>query len=179
MKIVFSLIFLLVAAGIVYGLAFLHVIPTASLAKTPAGLSLLTELHLNPPVKPKAMAAVPIQIDPLDQEKQSIETQKMALAVEKNALDKKTSLADAAIAAAPPLIRETSPKLIEIYEEMDSDDLVAIFAKEPDSAVVSALAAMDSKKAAKALTAMPPDRAAKVTALMNQQPQPQVAPTSL
>jgi len=69
---------------------------------------------------------------------------------------------------APGPITQTAPHLVEIYEAMGSDDLAALFAKEPDSVVVSALVAMDTKKAAKALAAIPPERQVKLTALMNQ-----------
>jgi flagellar motility protein MotE (MotC chaperone) len=176
MKFVIGLVVaLLVIVGALYGLAKAKVLPVAGIAKTsPIAKTLLTQLKLLPPVQKKATtvaastAASPAaaQIDPLAEQKAQLATAQAEVAQEKIALDKK--MASIGSLPAPGPITQTAPHLVEIYEAMGSDDLAALFAKEPDSVVVSALVAMDTKKAAKALAAIPPERQVKLTALMNQ-----------
>jgi hypothetical protein len=169
MKILIGFIcFLLVLVGAAYGLAKIHIIPVAMLAKSsPIAKTLLTQLKLYKPIKPKpmvAVAAAPV-VDPLAAEKAQIAMEQAQVSKERTQLAQKLA---AALPPPPPPVVQTAPQLIEIYEAMNSDDLATLFAKEPDSAVVSALIAMDTKKAAKALAAIPPDRGARITALMNQ-----------
>jgi flagellar motility protein MotE (MotC chaperone) len=174
MKFVFAFIGLIVIIGIVYGLAAAHIIPVKSIASSsPAAQKFLQQLKLvSPPAPPKPAAASTQAntsvVDPLAAQKQQIAAEQIQLDQEKAALAKKATQLSSL--PTPAQIGQTSPKLVEIYEAMDSDDLATLFAKEPDSAVVSALIAMDSKKSAQALTAIStanPVRAAKITALMN------------
>jgi flagellar motility protein MotE (MotC chaperone) len=174
MKFLIAFIGLIVLIGIVYGLAAAHIIPVKSIASSsPAAQNFLQRMKLVPPPKPPAPPSASSQastptVDPLAAQKQQIAAEQAQIDQEKIALAKKATQLNRL--PTPAEVGQTSPKLVEIYEAMDSDDLATLFAKEPDSAVVSALIAMDSKKSAQALTAISttdPVRAAKITALMN------------
>ena len=170
MKNLITLVVFVALIGGVYGLAKMHVLPLDGVAKSsPAAKKLLLEMKLIKPDAAKAKTpagpgATALEPDPLAAEKAQLAASQAAVDLEKQQLDRKL----AAPAPPPvPVITQTAPHMVEIYEAMGSDDVAALFAKQPDSVVVSALIAMDTKKAAKALAAMPPDRAVKLTALMN------------
>jgi flagellar motility protein MotE (MotC chaperone) len=184
MKIVIVLIALVALLGGAYGLAKIGVIKTQQFAdKSPLAAKALIALKLAKP-KAKAMTVAvkitPVALSPADAAAQAeLARERAEVAQEKAALDAK--LQEASMVSKPPPppsnpVLPTSPKLIAIYEAMDSEDLVKIFAKEPDSAVVSALAAMDEKKAANALALLPPERAAKITAMLNRATAPDQQP---
>jgi hypothetical protein len=171
MKFVIGLVvLLLVLVGGAYGMAKAHMLPVASIAKSsPAAKSLLADLKLLPPAAHKtdiaANAGGAPPVDPLADQKLALATELAQVEQEKADLARK--IANVGNPALGGAITPTAPQMVEIYEAMGSDDLAALFAKQPDSAVVSALIAMDTKKAAKALAAMPAVRQVKITAMMN------------
>ena len=180
MKALLGILGLLAVLGIVYGLAFVGIIPTQKLAaKSPALAQALVALHLAKPApnatpivggcKPAAKASPAPQ--ELDAEKQQIAAARTQLNKDRAALDaRQQSLgAPRRFPDAPPA-PDTGAKLIALYGTMDPDDIAHIFAKLPDPLVVSTLMQMDEKKAGKVFAALPPDRAARLSEIMASHP---------
>lgn len=152
MKFVVPLLSFLVILGVVYGMAFVGILPAQKWAdKNPQIAPLLRAAHLAkaPKTKPAKVAAsaparpaahsAPAPIAPLP-----------------------VAAAPAAVPSAP----DTHAKLDAIYAAMAPDDLARIFARLPDPTVVQSLMPMDEKKAGKVLAALPDDRAARLSRLM-------------
>jgi len=160
-KVVVPLLCLLVALGVVYGMAFTGILPAQKWADTnPQIAPLLRAAHLAKATKARpaklaaaapAKAAVPAAPSPAPL---------APLPVPAAAL--------AAVPADPT--PDTHAKLDAIYAAMAPDDLARIFAKLPDPTVVQSLMPMDEKKAGKVLAALPDDRAARLSRLMLDSP---------
>ena len=171
MKAVLGIFGLLAVLGVVYGLAFVGIIPTQKLAdKSPALGKTLIALHLAKPKATKAAAKSPAASTP-----QALDAEKQQIAAERAQLDKDRAAlaAQPPAPAAPPVPPPDSPpapdtgaKLIALYATMSPDDLAPIFGKLPDPLVIKTLMQMDEKKAGKVLAALPPDRAARLSEIM-------------
>ena len=181
MKIVFSILGLLVLLGILYGLAFLGVIPAQKMAdKNPSLAKVLYQMHLAK-AKPKAapkLAALP-KPDPRQQQIQAeqaqvaadraqLEKDKAAFAIQKQ----QAAAPPPSPSTAAPSSADTSAKLSAIYATMSPDDIAKIFEKLPDPDVIQNLMPLDEKKAGKILAAMPADRAARLSRQMMASPTP-------
>ncbi len=166
---VFSVVALL---GVVYGLAFLGVIPVQKMAgKSPALASALSTLHLAKAKKPAPRAVPEPASDP---ERVALSAQKKALAADRAQLDKDRADLEARRQQPPaPQTGGASPapddtaKLGAIYATMSPDDLSRIFGKLPDPDVIRSLTQLDEKKAGQVLAALPADRAARLAKRMS------------
>lgn len=182
MKIILTVLGLVVVLGVLYGLAFLGVIPVQKMAaKNPAMAKALAKMHLAP-AKPKAaVAAKTAATAPADPQQQALQTQQKQLAADRAQLDKDRTAFEAEKQQPPTpaggTISATSDggtaapgdlnaKLTAIYATMSPDDIAKIFAKLPDSVVIQNLTPLDERQAGKVLAAMPPDRAARLSQLM-------------
>lgn len=174
MKAVIGLFSVVALLGIVYGLAFLGVIPVQRMAgKSPAMASALSALHLAKAKKPAPHAAAVLTPDP---ERVALDAQKKALAGGRAQLEKDRADLEAR-KQQPPILPEggTSPtpapddaaKLGAIYATMSPDDLSRIFGKLPDPDVIRSLTQLDEKKAGQVLAALPADRAARLARRMS------------
>jgi len=156
-KIVVPILCILVALGVVYGMAFTGILPAQKWAdKNPQIAPLLRAAHLAKASKPKPVktaAAVPAKPAP-PPVPLPLSTTPLPL----------PAPAMAAVPSAPA--PDTHAKLDAIYAAMAPDDLARIFAKLPDPTVVQSLMPMDEKKAGKVLAALPDDRAARLSRLM-------------
>lgn len=160
---------IIVIVGVLYGLAFVGIIPTRKWAeKSPKMARMLAALHLAPKVKPKKAAAAP---DPalaaLDAQKKQLVADRAQLDKDQAAFEDEKQKAAAPAAASNPNSAAPPPapgaKLAAIYATMSPDDLARIFIKLPDPAVASTLSHLDEKKAGKILAALPSDRAARLS----------------
>lgn len=176
MKALFSVVGLLVTLAVLYGLAFLGVIPVQKWAdKSPALAKPLIAMHLahakRKPVLTSAAAPPP---DPQQKALQDAQKQladdRAQLAKERDAFEaEKQQVASPApdgSAAPPGAAADPNAKLSAIYDTMSPDDLARIFAKLPDPTVIQSLLPMDEKKAGKILAGLPPDRAARLARQM-------------
>lgn len=175
MKFVYALLGIVLVLGVTYGLAFLGVIPVASIARhNPSAARVLTAMYLYHPKKvttTSMIATVPPPIpaeDPLAADRRELDAERAQIAAEKAALEKKPADGDSGT--------PTSAKMVAIYDTMKPAELAGIFEKLTDAQVCDALIKMDEQKAGKVLVAMPPSRAAKLTTLMNQATGPQNPP---
>ena len=175
MKVVIGLLSVLALLGVVYGLAFLGVIPVQKMAgKSPALAAALAALHLAKAKKP-AHGASPVAAP--NPEQQALNAQKKKLAADQAQLEKDRAALEsrkqqpAAPAdgggASPPPASDNAAKLGAIYATMSADDLSRIFGKLPDPDVIASLAQIDEKKAGQVLAALPVDRAARLTQKMS------------
>ena len=167
---VFSVVALL---GVLYGLAFLGVIPVQKMAgKSPALASALSALHLAKAKKPAPHAAPGPAPDP---ERVALDAQKKALAGERAQLEKDRASLEArkqppaatSDGASPTPAPDDAAKLGAIYATMSPDDLSRIFGKLPDPDVIRSLTQLDEKKAGQVLAALPADRAARLARRMS------------
>ena len=167
---VFSVVALL---GVLYGLAFLGVIPVQKMAgKAPALASALSALHLAKAKKPAPAAAAAPTPDP---ERAALAAQKKAVAADRARLEKDRADLEASkrqpLAAGPNGGASPAPddaaKLGAIYATMSPDDLSRIFGKLPDPDVIRSLTQLDEKKAGQVLAALPADRAARLARRMS------------
>jgi flagellar motility protein MotE (MotC chaperone) len=187
MKAVFAILGVVVVLGIVYGLAFMGIIPVKKMAaKNPALAKILAPLHLAP-AKPKATAVVAkAGTDATDPQQQTLDAQKKQLADDRAQLDKDKAAFDAQKQSPSPTpavgadgtasvdgaspngtaAADTGAKLSAIYATMSPDDIAKIFAKLPDPVVIQNLMPLDEGKAGKVLAAMPADRAARLSQQM-------------
>jgi len=172
MKAIVGFLVVFILIGVVYGLAFVGIIPVAKIAgKSHAATSLLVALKLEKPHKNKAirLTGAPIApasvADPNADQKAALDAERDQLQQEKAMLDRRMQIARTSKPAA--LFVPTSDKMVDIYDTMKPDDLAHLFGKLSDASVADALSRMDEGKAGKVLVAMPVDRAAKITALMN------------
>ncbi len=182
MKIVFSILGLLVLLGVLYGLAFLGVIPAQKMAdKNPSLAKVLYKMHL---AKTKPKAALKLAAQPkADPKQQQIQAEQAQVAADRAQLEKDKAAFEAQkqrAAASPPSPSKAAPsgadtnaKLSAIYATMSPDDIAKIFEKLSDAEVVQNLMPLDEKKAGKILAAMPADRAARLTRQMMASPAPQ------
>ena len=182
MKIVFSILGLVVLLGVLYGLAFVGVIPAQKMAdKNPSLAKILYKMHL---AKAKPKAALKLAAQPkADPKQQQIQAEQAQVAADRAQLEKDKAAFEAqkqqAAAPAPsnstaaPSIADTNAKLSAIYATMSPDDIAKIFEKLSDAEVVQNLMPLDEKKAGKILAAMPADRAARLTRQMMASPTPQ------
>ena len=173
MKAVIGLFSVLALLGIVYGLAFLGIIPVQKMAdKSPALASALATLHL---AKGKKAAPSTLPIPAPDPERQALDAQKKKLAADQAQLEKDRAALEAQKrqaptspdGGAPPPSSDNAAKLGAIYATMSADDLARIFGKLPDPDVIASLAQLDEKKAGQVLAALPVDRAARLTQKMS------------
>ena len=169
---VFSVVALL---GVLYGLAFLGVIPVQKMAgKSPALASALSALHLAKAKKPAPAAAAAPTPDP---ERAALAAQKKAVAVDRARLEKDRADLEASKrqplaagpngSAHPTSSQDDAAKLGAIYATMSPDDLSRIFGKLPDPDVIQSLTQLDEKKAGQVLAALPADRAARLARRMS------------
>ena len=182
MKAVLGVLSLVVVLGVVYGLAFLGVIPVQKMAaKNPSLAKVLAKIRLAP-VKPKgALAAKAGAKPPADPQQQALQNQQKQLAVDRAQLDKDKAAFEAAKQTPTPPPRangamtagaattpagDTDAKLKAIYATMSPDDIAVIFAKMPDPIVIQNLMPLDESKAGKILAALPADRAARLSQQM-------------
>ncbi len=154
MKVVVPILCLFVALGVVYGMAFVGILPAQKWAdKNPQIAPLLRAAHLA-----KATKAKPAKLAAHAPARPAPPPAPLPLPA---------APAPAALAAAPSEpAPDTHAKLDAIYAAMAPDDLARIFAKLPDPTVVQSLMPMDEKKAGKVLAALPDDRAARLSRLM-------------
>jgi flagellar motility protein MotE (MotC chaperone) len=186
MKAVFAIIGLIVVLGIVYGLAFMGIIPVKKMAaKNPALAKILAPLHLAP-AKPKATAVVAkadTTAGATDPQQKTLDAQKKQLTDDRAQLDKDKAAFEAQKQSSSPTptgdtasadgsapngtsVADSGAKLSAIYATMSSDDIAKIFAKLPDPVVIQNLMPLDEGKAGKVLAAMPADRAARLSQQM-------------
>lgn len=171
MKALFTVVGLLVTLAVLYGLAFLGVIPVQKWAdKNPSLAKPLMAMHLARAKRKSALppsAAAPIpdpQQKALQDGRKQLAADRAQLAKDRDALEaEKQQAASSAPTGATP---DTNAKLSAIYDTMSPDDLAGIFAKLPDPAVIQSLLPMDEKKAGKILAALPPARAARLARQM-------------
>jgi flagellar motility protein MotE (MotC chaperone) len=178
MKITLTVLGLLAALGVLYGLAFLGIIPVQKWAdRNPVLGKTLAQMHLAviKPKKAPKTAALP-KPDPqqleIQAEQQQIVADRAQLEKDKTAFETEKEQAS----SAPPATSgpDTRAKLSAIYATMSPDDISVIFAKLPDPVVIQNLVALDEKKAGKILAAMPADRAARLSQqMMAASPTPQ------
>ena len=175
--VIFLVVFILF--DVLYGLAYVGIIPVSKLAgNSPVATKILIALKLEKPQKNKkgkslnskhmdaqAPTAAGPSANELNDQKIALDAEMAQIQKEKAMLSQKTQAAKA-INAAPVFI-PTSDKIVNIYDTMKPDDLARIFEKMSDASVADALSRMDEGKAGKVLVAMPVDRTAKLTALMN------------
>lgn len=170
MKVVVPLLCLFVALGVVYGMAFVGILPAQKWAdKNPQLAPLLRAAHLAKAAKPTpAKLAASAHAKPAPPAAQT-------------PLPAPPAPAPAAALAAAPAdpAPDTHAKLDAIYAAMAPDDLARIFAKLPDPTVVQSLMPMNEKKAGKVLAALPDDRAARLSRLMLASPARTVSPNTL
>ena len=171
MKALVITVSLLAVLGIVYGLAFVGIIPVRQIAKkSKPAEAILTAMKLYHPAPSKSASHPPAQLaqapDPLASDRAALQAEREQLAIEKIQLDKKLTAGPPA--SASPASVPTSSKMSAIYDTMKPSEIAQIFAKLPNPPVCDALMNMDEMKAGKVLAAMPPDRAAKLTTLLNQ-----------
>ena len=169
---VFSVVALL---GVLYGLAFLGVIPVQKMAgKAPALASALSALHLAKAKKPAPAAAATPTPDP---ERAALAAQKKAVAADRARLEKDRADLEASKrqplaagpngSAHPTSSQDDAAKLGAIYATMSPDDLSRIFGKLPDPDVIRSLTQLDEKKAGQVLATLPADRAARLARRMS------------
>ena len=192
-----TMVALVMLIGMAWVLAYFQVIPAQRMAdKTPMLRPILVGLRVaKAPAKKKpkpsstAKASTPAPLSraaeqaSLAAEKEALATEKEQVDAEKAVLDKKLASAAAPtdLAGGAPAEQAADPKVISIYSTMKADQLAAIFAKLPDSAVAEALEQLDDRQAGKVLAALPNDRAAKLTVLMGHLKPPAVSgpPTAM
>jgi len=172
MKAAIGIFVFVLILGVLYGLAYVGVIPAQKIADgNPSALPILKALRLaksKPAPKPMLTAALPSP--PVDPAK-NMAAEQASLDAEKTQLDAERSqiAASQAQAAAPQtgsLGADQHQKLIGIYSTMGPDDLANILAHISDREAVQDLASLDEKKAGKVLAALPPARAARLSELM-------------
>jgi len=163
-KVVVPLLCILVALGVVYGMALTGILPAQKWAdKNPQIAPLLRAIHLAKATKARhvklaaaATAKPAVSARPLPAPIAPLPAPIAPLPV--------SAPAFAAVPSAPA--PDTHAKLDAIYAAMAPDDLARIFTKLPDNTVVQSLMPMDEKKAGKVLAALPDDRAARLSRLM-------------
>ena len=170
MKVVVPILCLFVALGVVYGMAFVGILPAQKWAdKNPQIAPLLRAAHLAkaPKAKPAKLAAhAPARPAPPP----------APLPLPAAPAPAPSAALAAALAEPAP---DTHAKLDAIYAAMAPDDLARIFARLPDPTVVQILIPMDEKKAGKVLAALPDDRAARLSRLMLASPARTVSTNTL
>ncbi|MDR3710571.1 MAG: hypothetical protein P4L33_19905 [Capsulimonadaceae bacterium] len=168
MKALLAILGVLVVLGVTYALAFFGVIPVARMAAHNAGAAkVFVALKLYHAPKSKAamsnaLAPLVPAPDPLAADRQALDAERIQLAQQKAALDKKAAGGDT---TGGPVT--TSSKMSAIYDTMKPAEIAGIFEKLPDDQVCDALIHMDEQKAGKVLVALPQNRAAKLTIMMN------------
>jgi len=156
-KVVVPILCLLVALGVVYGMALTGILPAQKWAdKNPQIAPLLRAVHLA-----KATKSKPVKLAAAAPAKSAPSAAPLPLPAAPLPVP---AVALAAVPSAPA--PDTHAKLDAIYAAMAPDDLARIFAKLPDATVVQSLMPMDEKKAGKVLAALPDDRAARLSRLM-------------
>lgn len=188
MKALFTVVGLLVALAVLYGLAFVGVIPVQKWAdKNPKLAKPLMAMHLARAKHKSALPASAVAPVPPDPQQQALRAGQKQLAADRAQLakDREAWEAEKQQAATPPANGNASPanaasdtnaKLSAIYDTMSPDDLAKIFTKLSDPAVIQSLLPMDEKKAGKVLAALPPDRAARLARqMMASSPRPAAA----
>jgi hypothetical protein len=177
MKITLTILGLLVALGVLYGLAFVGIIPVQKWAdKDPALGKTLAQMHLAV-IKPKIALKTGASPKP-DPAQQKIQAEQKQIVADRALLEKDKAAfaaqqqqaaaqaANTAAAGNSPGGTDTRAKLIAIFATMSPDDISPIFAKLPDTAAIQYLMPLDEKKAGKILAAMPADRAARLSRQM-------------
>jgi len=174
MKAIIGLLGIVAVLGVVYGLAFLGILPVQKMAvKSPALASALAALHLAKPKK--AMPSTPPGAAP-NPEQQALDAQKKRLAADRAQLDKDRAALEAQKqpspappdGSAPPApSSDNAVKLGAIYATMSADDLARIFGKQPDPDVIQSLTQLDEKKAGQVFATLPADRAARLARQMS------------
>ena len=172
MKAVFGLLGLIVALGIVYGLAFFGVIPAQKMAdKSPALASVLKTLHLAKAAKRHPSALAPAAAPTPNPEQVALTAGKKQLESDRTQFDRDRLAWEAQKrqASAAPAVDAAGDgaKINAIYATMSADDIARISAKLPDPDVVAVLTSLDEKKSGKVLAALPVDRAARITERMS------------
>lgn len=176
MKAVFGIFGVLALLGVVYGLAFLGIIPVQKMAgQSPALVHALAALHLAKAKKP-AHGASPVAAP--NPERLALDAQKKKLAADQAQLEKDRATleaqkrqpatpADGGSGVSPASASDNTVKLGAIYATMSADDLARIFGKLPDPDVIASLTQLDEKKAGQVLATLPADRAARLTRRMS------------
>lgn len=173
MRAVFSLLGLVVVLGIVYGLAFLGIIPAQKMADhSPALASIFKTLHLAKTAKRHPAALAPIALPAPNPEQTALTVGKKQLAADRAQFDQdrlawEAQKRQAAAVPAAGNVGADSAKINDIYATMSADDIARISAKLPDPDVVAVLTSLDEKKSGKVLAALPVDRAARLTHRMS------------
>jgi len=156
-KVVVPLLCILVALGVVYGMALTGILPAQKWAdKNPQIAPLLRAIHLA-----KATKARHVKLAAAATAKPAASARPLPAPIAPLPV---SAPAFAAVPSAPA--PDTHAKLDAIYAAMAPDDLARIFTKLPDNTVVQSLMPMDEKKAGKVLAALPDDRAARLSRLM-------------
>lgn len=176
MKAVIGLVGLVILLGVVYGLAFLGIIPVQKMAdKSPGLRGALAALHLAKAKKPVPSATPTAAPNP---EQQALDAQEKKLSADRTQLEKDRATleaqkrqpaapADGGSGTSPAPLSDNAAKLGAIYATMSADDLARIFGKLPDLDVIASLTQLDEKKAGQVLAALPVDRSARLTRQMS------------